>query len=454
MPQVLRDPTLSTGVITNGGTDLFSYPNVRQGSVLGLQTPSTLPLPAGTATGTNLLSPPMQVAAQLVNFPSNVYDVSPTSMLYHFMQALLGDAGTGQLLRRDMISRLQQAITSTHFYDLDSFYGALFGAQRGPAGSLPANPATGQPADPYGDLASPDGWDEIEAADAVFRERVIQLARAITLGGTMPGMIALAEAVTGVTCQAWEAWRLGAGDSSPSAQTWAQVTSAYTPWSASAGQTWSALEGYVPFIDVNGIPSEVVIEPRKQYGSTAEGLAEQGADMFGVLSVTEVLRPAASVVSFAPAGIATMVPLKIASAWADSENWELTHTVTPANASSDAYAPVAGSYQGVNAAQLPAGTYVQPRPPLSRSGSGQYSYAGEVTSAVSRAVQGFHPADSQVTDGQNYQAVAFPGGGVTRYQASQGVMPPGRAASARAASNVAVKSAPYSGPRVPAAVHS
>ena len=449
MPQVLTDPTLSTGVITNGGTDLFSYPNVRQGSVLGLQTPSTQPLPPGTSTAANLLSPPLQVASQLANFPGNVYDVTPTSMLYHFMAALLGDAGTGQLLKRGMISRLQQAITSTSFYDLDSFYGALFGAQRGPSGSLPVNPNTGQPVSPYTDLASPDGWDEIEAADAVFRERVIQLARAITLGGTMPGMIALAEAVTGVTCQGWEAWRLGALGG-PDTQTWQDVTTAYPTWSVTAGSTWGAIDGYVPDINVNGVPSAVVVEPRKQYGSTPEGAAEQGSDMFGVLSVVEVLRPAASIVSFTD-GIATMVPLAIAGAWADSENWELVHTVTPPNAAVPAYTAVANSYQGVNAAQLPAGSYVQPRPPLSRSGSGQYSYAGEISSCDARAVHGFHPSDSHVTDGQNFQAVAFPRGHVTQYQASQAVMAPGRAASARAASHVAVKAAPWSGPRVPAA---
>jgi hypothetical protein len=450
MPQVLTGTV--NQVVSNGGTDLFSYPNVQQGSVLGLQTPSTLPLPPGTDTAANLITPPLQTAAQLANFPGNVYDVSPTSMLYHFMGALLGDAGTGQLLKRNMISRLQQAITSTHFYDLDSFYGALFGAQRGPSGAIPANPATGQPVSPYTDLASPDGWDEIEAADAVFRERIIQLGKAITLGGTMPGMLALAEAITGVTCQGWEAWRLGASGG-PNTQTWADVEAAYPSWSATIGQTWGAVDGFVPDIDVNGIPSAVVIEPRKQYDSTAAGRAEQGSDMFGVLSVTEVLRPAASIVSFAPGGIATMVPLPVAGAWADSENWELVHTVTPSNAAAPAYSAVTGSYQGVNAGQLPAGSYVQPRPPLCRSGSGQYSYAREITSVSSRAVQGWHPRDAQVTDGQNYQSVVFPGGKSAQYQAGQGVMTPGRADSARAASSVAVKCAPYSGPRVPVARH-
>jgi hypothetical protein len=208
MPQVLTDPTINTGVINNGGTDLFSYPNVNPGSVLGLQTPPTQPLPPGTDTATNLLSPDLQVSQQLRNFPGNVYDLAPTSLLVHFMTALLGNAGAGQLRKRQMVARLQQAVTSSQFYDLDSFYGALFGAQRGPSGALPVNPNTGLPVSPYTDLASADGWDEVKALDATFRERVIQLARAITLGATVPGMQALAEAVTGAPCTVWEVWRL------------------------------------------------------------------------------------------------------------------------------------------------------------------------------------------------------------------------------------------------------
>lgn len=450
MPQVLTGTV--NQVVSNGGTDLFSYPNVRQASILGLQVPPSQPLPPGTSTATNLLSPPLQVARQLANFPADVYDTAPTSMLYHFMQALLGDAGTGQLLKRNMISRLQQAITSTRFYDLDSFYGALFGAQRGPSGAIPVSPATGQPVSPYTDLASPDGWDEIEAADAAYREKIIALGKAITLGGTMPGMIALAEAVTGVTCQGWEAWRLGVSGG-PATVTWAQVAAAYPGWTDAEGRTWGALDGYVPDIDVNGIPSAVVLEPRKVYGTDAAGLAEQGSDMFGALSVAEALRPAASVVSFAAGGIASMRPLPVAGCWSDSENWELVHVVTPPDPSVPAYLGIAASYQGVNAGQLPAGSYVQPRPPLCRSGSGQYSYAREVTSVSSRAVQGWDPGSAQVTDGQDCQSVVFPGGRSASYPAAQAVMPPGRAESARTASSVAVRCAPYSGPRVPVARH-
>lgn len=454
MPQTVSDPGATTGIITNGGTDLFSYPNVQQPSILGLQTSATQPLPPGTASATNLLLPGQQIAAQLVNFPGNVYDTAPTSLLFHFMAALMGDAGAGQLRKRQMVARLQQAVTSTQFYDLDSFYGALFGAQRGPSGALPANPATGLPTSPYTDLASPDGWDEVLAADATFRERIIQLARAITLGGTVPGLQALAEAVTGVTCQVWETWRVidNASGPSPGYNTWQETETSYPLWSDIPGSlAWQGIEGYVTFsgLNVNGVPSEIVIQPRKVYPSTTAGQRQQGADMFGVLSVVEALKPAATLVSVNPEGIQSLVPLPVAAAWADSENQEIVQVVTPSSPASAAYAPIVNSYQGVNAAQLPAGAYVQPAPVMSRTSTGQFTSVGDVTSVTARAVTGSGPNGAVVTDGQDFQTVVFSAASYFQYLPALGVMPSAKAATARSASAVAVRSAPYSGPRAP-----
>jgi len=453
MPQVLTD-TMNTGVISNGGTDLFSYPNVRPASILGLQTPSTQPLPPGTDTATNLLNPDYQVAAQLRNFPGNVYNLNPTSLLVHFMTALLGNSGIGQLRKRQMVSRLQQAVSSTQFYDLDSFYGALFGAQRGPSGALPVNPSTGLPVSPYTDLASPDAWDEIQAIDATFRERIIQLARAITLGATVPGMQALAEAITGVECSVYEVWRLldQAEGPAPGYQTWEQVMAANPYWSSfPASETWQAVEGVVSFAGLmgNGTPQEIVLQPKKNYPSTLAGQQEQGADMFGILSVVEVLRPAASLITVDTTAPQIAVPAQVASAWADSQYWEIVQLVTPANAASPAYQAIAGSYQGSNASELPPGTYVAPSPPMSRSSGSQYSYAGDVTTVTAAATSGGDPNSAVVSDGQDFETVVFPGASTVQYPPVQAVIPPDQAQTARTASAVTVMAAPYSGPRVP-----
>ncbi|MCW2930045.1 MAG: hypothetical protein JWM19_1007 [Actinomycetia bacterium] len=452
MPQVLSDPQF-TSVITNGGTDLFSYPAVAHPSVLGLQTPATQPLPPGTASATNLLNPDLQVAAQLRNFPPGVYDLSPSSLLVHFMSALLGGGGTGQLRKRQMVARLQQAVTSTQFYDLDSLYGALFGAQRGPSGALPVDPGTGVAFNPYGALASPDAWDEVQAIDARYRERVIQLARAITLGGTVPGMQALGEAISGAPCQVYEVWRLldNAQGPLPGYQTWEQVMTSFPQWSSfPASQAWQGVEGIVSFAGLlgSGAPNEIVVAPRKSYAGDVAGLAERGADMFGIVSVAEVLKPAATLVSVDASGMAVMSPVPISAAWADSENWEVIQLVTPSSPSDPAYAAIASSYQGTNAAELPTGTYATPVPPLSRSAGSQYSYAADVTAVTARAVTGSSPNGAVVTSGQDFETVFFAGKPV-QYLPAQAVMPAQQAATARTASPVTVKSAPYSGPRVP-----
>lgn len=461
MPQVVTAP-VST-IIANGGTDLFSYPSTSQPSILGLQTPTSQPLPPGTDSATNLLNPDLQLQAQLKNFPATVYDLSPTSVVTHFMAALLGNAGVGQLRKRQMISRLQQAITSTHFYDLDSFYGALFGATRGPSGSLPVNPNTGQPVDPYGDLASPDGWDEIQAIDATFRERIIQLARAITLGGTLPGLQALAEAICGVPCAVYETWRLQANAQGPAPglNTWQQLMSDYATWGAiPSSETWQGIEGIVAYNGLlgNGAPTEIVITPKKTYSSSVADQAQQGSDMFGILSVAEVLKPASSLVSVDMGGLAVVLPAQISAAWADSEYWEIVNLVTPLNPTDPAYAAIMASYQ---AGDIPnSGTVAQPSPPLSRSQGSQYSYAADVTTVAAQAVTGADPNSAVLDDGQDYQTIIYRDGDhdadnapqVFAYLPSQAVMPPSHATTARTSSAVTVKAAPYSGPRVPVMV--
>lgn len=455
MPQVVTDPNFRPGVISNLGTDLFAWPSVQPASVLGLQAPPTQPLPPGTSTAANLLIPDLQVIAQLGNFPAAVYDLSPTSLLVHFMTALLGNSGAGQLRKRQMVARLQQAVTSTRFYDLDSFYGALFGAQRGPSGTLPVNPGTGLPVSPYSDLASPDAWDEVEAIDARFRERVIQLSRAITLGATVPGMRAIAEAITGGPCQVYEVWRLldNAGGPAPGFQTWEEVEASYPTWSAiPAGTTWQSAEGVVSFAGLmgNGAPNEIVIQPERSYDSSVAGLAQQGSDMLGILSVAEVLKPAAAIVSVDVSGAPTTVPVLPSSAWADSQYWEIVHLVTPSSPSDPAYQAITASYQSGNAGELPAGTYVTPRPPLSRSTGTQYSYAADVTTVTAAAASGSDPNTAVISDGQDFETVIFPGGRiVSQYLPGQAILSPAQSRTVRTSSPVSVIAAPWSGPRTP-----
>lgn len=508
MPQVQQDPTLTT-VVTNGGTDLFSYPNVIPPSILALQADPSQPLPAGTDSATNLLAPDLSIALQLKNFPSNVYDVTPTSLLVHFMSALLGAPGAGQLRNRQMIARLQQAVTSTHFYDLDSFYGALFGAQRGPSGALPDNPVTGQTVDPYNDLASPDGWDEIEAIDALFRERIIALAQAITLGATPAGMRAIGEAITGGPCQVYETFRLIPNPLDPptTASSWETDLTLYVTWDLiPSGTTWAQMQGSSAFPGLmgNGATNEVVIRPRKTYTTSQADLVAQGSENYGILSVAEVLRPASSLVSVDDGANGIVHAVLVSAAWSESEFCEVSHLVTPTDPADPDYAMAQAAYQAGGAAI--GSTWPQPRPPFSRSEGSQYSYTADVSVVTGQGVTGDDPNAGTVINGQDFETVFFPapGGGANpggpaaltagpvtqagvnpggpnvpgvnpggvnqpipappgvnpggpvqpagkyvKYAPPKAIQPAGKAATARTSSAVAVKAAPYSGQRMP-----
>src|SRR5690242_8459212 len=183
-----------TGIVTQSPS-LFDQQATVSTTLLQLQTVISNPMVAGLPTATGMILPDVATYDRLAHFPEDLYDLRPESHLVRFLKALLGEGGVGQLRKRYLLAQLEQSLDSTHFYDLDRFYGALFGARRGVLGALPI--------DPMQDVATPDGWDEIYALDAVFRDRVIKLAKAITLGGTPMGMQALAEALTGVECDVY-----------------------------------------------------------------------------------------------------------------------------------------------------------------------------------------------------------------------------------------------------------
>jgi hypothetical protein len=451
MPQVVSDPTTAaaSGIVSNGGTDLFSYPDTQSSSIIDLQIPAGSPAPAGTSTSTGLLTPDLVLAQRLKNFPSTVYDLSSTSVLTHFMQALVGDSGVGQIRKRQQLAMLQSAVTSTHFYDLDSFYGALFGAIRGPSGTLPTNPATGNPVSPYTDLATPDAWDEVLAIDAQFRERIIQLARAITLGGTVPGLRALAEAITGSKCQVFEVWRLidNQGAQSSTYYTWAQEAVTYPSWSSFvSGTTWQTVTGQAAPQIFGGLGinsrAEIVITPTQTYSSDQAGQQQQASDAYGIASVVEVLHPANTVVSVEMNGVLVNEPVIISAIWADSNNAELIGYVTPAEPTDPAYAQAVTAYQ-------PGGadigtTFAQPSPVFCRQMGAKISYAGDVTVASGQSSQNGYSTVLTTTD---YDQVTYPDGSTVAYTAASAVLDPATAAGS--AASASVQAAPYSGPRVP-----
>lgn len=453
MPSVVTDASLRPGIVNQSST-IFDYPDTPASSLMSLQGSPSAPLADRTATATGLLFPDLLLEQRLANFPQQVWNLTPSSLLYRFMSALMGPAGAGQLRSRQQFSRLQSAVAGTHFYDLDAFYGALFGMTRGNAAALPQNPSTGTTFNPYTDLATQDGWDEIEALDAVYRERVIQLARAITLGGTVPGLQAMAEAILRVPCAVAETWKVidYQGTQSGTGSTWGAIQARYARWNSFGAATWGTLTG----TSFGGLGisarSEVIITPQKSYAGDLASQQVAVSDAQAVMAVLRVLAPASCLVSVNTTGVDSDAPVPLAAVSSDSDYWEITAKVQ-VPPSDPKYAGYTVAYdRGGQRADLtiPLAPGV---PPFSQGQGAQYSYVSSAAVAFSST---WEPTTSPVAvleaskkDTKNYQVVTFPGGKKVSYLPAWGLADPAAAAAGRAATAVSVTSSPYSGPRVP-----
>jgi hypothetical protein len=459
MPQVLSDPSLNPGIV-NQDSSIFDYPDTPSVSILSFQASPTQPLPDRTSTATGLLCPDLLLARRLSNFPPQVWSLTPDSLLVRFMAALMGPAGAGQLRQRQLAARLQSAIAGTHFYDLDSFYGALFSARRNNAAALPVHPWTGITFDPYNDLATADGWDEIHSADAIYRERVIQLARAVSLGGTVPGVQAMAEAIVRVPCRIYETGQLVTlqGAETTAGNTWGAVQTAWPTWTATAGQSWSQLQAIVSYggRQINAV-NEVVIQPQKTYKSDLASQRQAVADASGILDVVRVLAPAFALVSVDTTGALVDKQVPIAGLWSDDDYWEVIAKVSPPDPAAPPYVGYVTAYDR-GGQRVDSALAMKPGKPAFTQGQGwQYSYAG----AVSQSFAATHEPVTSTTavldapkqDRRNFETVHYPGKPPVSYLPAWGLIDPVTAAAGRAASPTSMVAAQYSGVREPVMTH-
>jgi hypothetical protein len=425
-----------TGIVVQSPS-LFDRTATVTSTLLQLQTITSSPLVAELPTATGMVLPDRAAYDRLAHFPEELYDLRPESHLVRFMKILLGEAGVGQLRKRYLLAQLEQAMDSTHFYDLDRFYGSLFGARRGMFGALPI--------DPMADVATPDGWDEIGRKDAYFRERVIKLARAITLGGTPMGMQALAEALTGVECDVYEVWRiLDSQGSAGVGRTYLQVNTDFGTYGGLKGKTWGQISGSIAVgnLAVNA-RNEFMIRPKKVYNtSDPDDARERAEDLWGVQRVVSVLKPARTLASVDDTGLAVHQEVPIASVAADSEYWEVVPCVLPREGLSEVYKLL---YTAYDPRAKPTGIErVIPRPPFSASQGQQWSYANEVAS-----VQSFTsaPNGSGGPTMPDFDTVTFYDGKKIAYRPEYGVIDPRQALLAQSGGDGALLSHAYSGSR-------
>lgn len=428
-------------------------------AILPLQTDPSLPEITGLSVATSMVLPDKALGTRLAHFPSDLYDLRETSHLRRFLATLIGDAGVGQLRKRNIFTQYQSALDSTHFYDLDRFYGAIFGLLRTTAELLPINPHTS--------TATASEWDEIDLRDATFRARIKKLASAINLGATYPGIKAAAEAITQAECEVYEVWSL-----------------LDTYGSATMGKVWDDIEALGSYDDIEGISpspsvptwddlldqvtigrtgvnnrSEVIVYPKKDYDRIAfedgerEAAIQKAEDVAALVRVLSVLKPASVLITVDPDGLAMHRDATITNLVADSNYWEVTTRVTPRPGLQLSPAnPYPRSLQQQLLGLLTGERREIPKPPLSVQQAAEWSFNPEIVSVRSYTYDPKRgdrsaPRTGPITDRRTDDLVTYTDGTRETFTADRGILDPRRALAARYAADGILIAHPFASDR-------
>lgn len=437
--------------IFNQSVSVFDFTQADQSGILPLQiTQPTAPAPSSVSSGTNLIIPDAPTIDQLINFPEEIYDLRETSHLVRLMKVLLGDSGAGQLRKRILLARLESYLTGANFFDIDRFYGAIFGALRSPEEQFQINPMD--------DVATPDEWDQLQAADCNFRERIMMLAKAIMMGATIPGLKAAAQAIVAAPVDIYETWSLldAYGPSYIQAyNTWAQEEILYPTWDNFSNPTqitWSDSEGVA---NIGRLPKatrgEIVVRPHKNYAGLPAGTKSR--DESALVKVLNKLKPASTIVTVATDSDQIHIPVKLANMQADSNYWEVVRKVAP-----DQNLPNTDDLYPMSQGQIadgvdPTSKRLIPVPPFSQGQGVVWSINSSIRQvrAYSRTIQdiaiGDVPSNWYISPIPDEQTLVFPDGVTINYDAEKGVLSPQRAAAALVVNDGSLIAHPYSGDR-------
>ncbi len=274
---------------------------------------------------TNPISPPQRNRSRLAHFDPDLYDLSPESNLSRFIQGLLGDAGVGRLVTAQVLARLQHSVGGSHFYDLDRFYGALFGAPRRQAEILPGNPTT--------DTFDEDEWEEIGALDDSYRSRMEQLARAINFGATPVGLQLAAEALLNAECDIYESF-----------VTEDRAITSYADLEAVG--TYASVEALGDYSDLESDGSDPIGSPARVTFTVTPKRAITAEERYDLTRVLNVLKPADSILRISPLGRPHLTEISLRDAASDSEWWRIVQRVAENGSVWNKRRPPFTSYQG------------------------------------------------------------------------------------------------------------
>lgn len=361
---------------------------------------SSLPVPVHADVASSPLLPPRRMADQLAHFYDGLYATKPESHLYRLMGVLLGEAGAGQLQKRLLFARLQSLAQGTHFYDLDRFYGGIFGISRRASEFLDINPLM--------DMAKASEWDDLRLKDADYRNRIMLLARGIHHGATAIGMEIVAEALTGVDCQIYELWEEGPR------RTYADLeANTYDELEADIYGDLEQVEG------IDSLRSVFIVRPRRPIT-----LSERH-DIKGVI---DKLKPASSRAIIDADGQAVHRNVDVVDVQADSEHWEVIAKVQPTgDVSQTPYVNEGG------------GPTEQPRLPFGGYQGEAWNYNADIASVTANLLS----ADDLLVTEDVYQRIRYLSGVEIDYSAPKAVLSAEAVRQGRAASDGIMQIHPF-----------
>jgi hypothetical protein len=444
-----------TTPIFQQSVSIFDTSTADPTGILPLQADTAGPEVSGVERATNMLIPDAPTAQQLRNFPEEIYDLRDTSNLVRILKVLLGDAGAGQLRKRTMVTRLESYLSGANFFDLDRFYGAVFGALRTPDESLGINPMD--------DVATPDEWDALLAADASYRERISNLAKAINMGGTVQGLKRAAEALVQAPVDIYESWQLldaYAAYLTPT-RTWTQVQSVYPTWNSfTPTDTWNAVSGTIVVGRTNTLTrSEIVVRPKKEYAATPDHQYDYPQDQSALVRVLQHLRPAGTIITVDPGMGNPHQTTPISGLRADSEFWEVVPKVSPKTTLTNADQIYPLSANQVSSGVLSSDRRVLPRPPFTGMHGRSWTYNTTVSGTKSYTFPASDPLNfvdpqdgtpSAITDDQ---MVVYRDGLEVVYSAVKGTLDAQQALASSAVSDGVLTAHPYTGDRKAVLAH-
>jgi hypothetical protein len=398
--------------------------------IINLQGPVNTPKPTALDVATNPILPARVAASQFSHFPDNLYDLSSTSHLYRFLMAILGDSGVGQLTKRYQLSLLQADIAGTHFFDLDRFYGALFGFRRLSSEQLKS--------DPMAQTLKTADWADVMAKDASYRSRIIDFSKGIALGATYPGLTAVAHSIISAEVEIYESWMLyddqsyttGGSPVQIGQRTWGDVERLFPTYGNLEGQTYGSLEGGLGTFSnpLGSVRNQFTIQPHRPIS------LEETYEMQRVL---KRLKPADQIMVVDAGGLQMLKPVTGMKVAADSSYWEVSINVIP---SPTTISGAASPYQVTN---NPGTSQVQPQPPFSSYQGESWSYNADIAAVATYSER----APGIAINNSDFSRQFFSDGTHVDHTGNNAVMSAKQLAAGRMVTDGLLVASPYAGVR-------